>query len=563
MRLSYAVGLLLGLLSREVLAQFSLGWTTPDVEVGQSANLYVHWEGGTSLDGFFVDLPLGWHLERVSALRHGFMPMPVSLSAPAPGSNRYQVTASRPVRGMHEFILNVRTGGFPRPVSWSITPTTRVHKEGLVHLIAHEGLRMTRSMRSSAPTLEADNLALEFTGDGPGWLLRPQALPELGLSSAFTIEGWIWTTDLDRVIMSTWDGDEDSTYPVELMVDASGRLRYYRSDQGKHVSMASEAPIADGQWHHFALTHNPDTKRTHLYLDGMAADSLYSPTHDEPRRRMGLVLGHRFGVGAEHSVQLGRLTGLLDEIRIWPDVRPAREIRRTMRQTLPHNAENGVVLTFDRPSPPQFVAQIPTRASRVRSTLTFYTLARGFQGFAEPEGVHLSWRSHDPHTTAFILERSLDGQLYSVVRELAGPASPEYSRTGESNLYTYVDSQIGAHVAFYRLRQRFDGGAEQISGTIKLGLRLPEEPGTLLMGNFPNPFNPSTTITYEVQKAQHVRMSVWDLSGHRISVLVDKEHQEGTFAVPFDGSDLPSGTYFIRLQSVDGPLQTHKMILMK
>ena len=84
----------------------------------------------------------------------------------------------------------------------------------------------------------------------------------------------------------------------------------------------------------------------------------------------------------------------------------------------------------------------------------------------------------------------------------------------------------------------------------------------MLVGNFPNPFNPATTITYEVHQTSPVRVSVWDLSGQQVTVLVDRIQAPGAYQVRFEGGDLPSGTYFVRLENQRGT-QTHKMVLMK
>ena len=89
---------------------------------------------------------------------------------------------------------------------------------------------------------------------------------------------------------------------------------------------------------------------------------------------------------------------------------------------------------------------------------------------------------------------------------------------------------------------------------------LPKE--VLLHGNYPNPFNPLTTIKYDLPSATFVRLEVFDVLGNRISSIVNETQEAGVYRVRFDGSAFASGTYFCRLQA-GGYVRTTKMILMK
>jgi hypothetical protein len=82
------------------------------------------------------------------------------------------------------------------------------------------------------------------------------------------------------------------------------------------------------------------------------------------------------------------------------------------------------------------------------------------------------------------------------------------------------------------------------------------------LGNFPNPFNPSTMVRYELPESGHVRLSVYDVMGREVAVLVDGAQVTGTYEVNFNASNLASGVYLYRLQ-VGTYTQTQKMLLMK
>jgi hypothetical protein len=84
----------------------------------------------------------------------------------------------------------------------------------------------------------------------------------------------------------------------------------------------------------------------------------------------------------------------------------------------------------------------------------------------------------------------------------------------------------------------------------------------LLQQNYPNPFNPSTTIKYELPKSSDVELSVFDVLGREVAVVVNARKEAGSYEVRFDGSVLSSGVYLYRLQAGDF-VQTWKMIVLK
>jgi hypothetical protein len=80
--------------------------------------------------------------------------------------------------------------------------------------------------------------------------------------------------------------------------------------------------------------------------------------------------------------------------------------------------------------------------------------------------------------------------------------------------------------------------------------------------NFPNPFNPSTMITYQLPVRTHVRLAVFNVLGQEVMALQNGEYTAGPYAVRFDASGLPSGVYFYRLEA--GVFtQTRKCVLVR
>jgi len=85
-----------------------------------------------------------------------------------------------------------------------------------------------------------------------------------------------------------------------------------------------------------------------------------------------------------------------------------------------------------------------------------------------------------------------------------------------------------------------------------------------LYQNFPNPFNPTTKISYQIPDISFVRMKVYDLLGKEVTTLVNEEKPAGNYEVEFKTDDLhlSSGIYFYRLQAGDF-VETKKMILLR
>jgi hypothetical protein len=85
---------------------------------------------------------------------------------------------------------------------------------------------------------------------------------------------------------------------------------------------------------------------------------------------------------------------------------------------------------------------------------------------------------------------------------------------------------------------------------------------TALEANYPNPFNPVTTIGYQTGAPGHVTIEVFSLTGQRVAVVVDEVRAAGMHEARFDASGLPSGTYFYRMQTGEQSI-TRPMTLLK
>jgi hypothetical protein len=83
-----------------------------------------------------------------------------------------------------------------------------------------------------------------------------------------------------------------------------------------------------------------------------------------------------------------------------------------------------------------------------------------------------------------------------------------------------------------------------------------------LSQNYPNPFNPMTKIKFDIPSSLSTKITVYDILGKEVKTLVNDKLNPGTYEVDFDGSNLPSGVYFYKLET-EAFTETKKMILIK
>jgi hypothetical protein len=187
--------------------------------------------------------------------------------------------------------------------------------------------------------------------------------------------------------------------------------------------------------------------------------------------------------------------------------------------------------------------------------------------------VKLEWITiTEVNNYGFYVERRAEGTLSYT--EVPNSFVPGQGTTLEPHLYSFVDTISHSGVWYYRLRQVDLNGttnySEEIKVDIVLGVKEKEIPKKYgLEQAYPSPFNPSTTIKYELSVDSRVILKVYNILGKEVRTIVDEVQDAGYKSVNFYASDIASGVYFYRLEatSISDPsksfTQVKKMLLLK
>jgi hypothetical protein len=179
-----------------------------------------------------------------------------------------------------------------------------------------------------------------------------------------------------------------------------------------------------------------------------------------------------------------------------------------------------------------------------------------FTGTSNGREVILNWSTAtELNNQLFEVQRSFEGSDFATVGFVNGKGT-----TSERQEYIYKDKILTDGKYSYRLKQIDYLGHYEYSDIIEMELRIFNT--FLLEQNFPNPFNPATTIGYGIKEKSAVKITVLNSIGEEVALLVNEEKESGYHTVEFDAANLPSGVYFYQLRAGEF-ISMKKMILLK
>ncbi len=180
-----------------------------------------------------------------------------------------------------------------------------------------------------------------------------------------------------------------------------------------------------------------------------------------------------------------------------------------------------------------------------------------FTSVVRDNDVTLNWKTAtETNNSSFVVERKSDQK--SEFTQIANV--PGRGTTTQPVSYSYTDADLTAGTYTYRLKQIDLDGTFEYIGTIEVEVVPPKV--FALEQNYPNPFNPTTTIKYSVPVKGFVNMSIFNVLGEKVTDLINKEVEAGSYELNFNASNLSSGVYFYKLEAGNFT-SIKKMMLIK
>ncbi len=180
-----------------------------------------------------------------------------------------------------------------------------------------------------------------------------------------------------------------------------------------------------------------------------------------------------------------------------------------------------------------------------------------FMASVHDGSVVLFWRTTTEINSAmFVIEKQAENsKIWNAVGKL-----PAAGNSFASKEYTFDDHKVANGAYYYRLRMVDLDGSYQYSSIVRVVVQVPQ--AFSLYQNFPNPFNNSTTITYQIPETADVSLKVYSVHGELVRVLVNKTQSAGTYSVALQAGDLGTSEYFYQLQA-GKYIETKKFTLLK
>ncbi|MFZ5948434.1 MAG: S8 family serine peptidase [Stygiobacter sp.] len=147
-----------------------------------------------------------------------------------------------------------------------------------------------------------------------------------------------------------------------------------------------------------------------------------------------------------------------------------------------------------------------------------------------------------------------------------GSTTNTASSTSDGRAFQVKCVVTDASNSTYTVTKNVDGSSsilakQNISDSSKVEM-LEKENYTESLDNYPNPFNPTTKISFSIPNSSHVSLKIFDILGREIAVLANQVFSAGRYTFEFNASNLPSGTYIYHLRT-DNKTITKKMLIIK
>jgi hypothetical protein len=192
-----------------------------------------------------------------------------------------------------------------------------------------------------------------------------------------------------------------------------------------------------------------------------------------------------------------------------------------------------------------------------------------FTARLEGQAIILKWSTEsETDNLGFTLERAEgNGAWKPIASYQTSDALKGQSNKSTTTNYTWTDAKVSTGSEYsYRLSDVNTAGVVTMHSPITVTMTaLPQS--TEMLNAYPNPFNPETSIQYDLHQDSQVTMTVYDMLGRQVKTLIDKQQAAGSYDVIWNGTDASgaqaaSGAYIVRMETAE-VTQTQKVLLLK
>ncbi len=183
-----------------------------------------------------------------------------------------------------------------------------------------------------------------------------------------------------------------------------------------------------------------------------------------------------------------------------------------------------------------------------------------FNGSVVGKNIDLVWRTAtETNNSGFGIEKKRNGSWIKI------GFVPGFGTSAESHSYSFTDNDPNTGKNTYRLRQVDFDGSSVYSNELEIDVNLPAQYS--LDQNFPNPFNPNTTINFSLPVDARVTVKIFNALGEEINILTDNNYSAGFHSINFNADALASGLYIYSIDAAGSDNTTYrsvkKMMLMR
>ena len=179
-----------------------------------------------------------------------------------------------------------------------------------------------------------------------------------------------------------------------------------------------------------------------------------------------------------------------------------------------------------------------------------------FDGKYSDGSVLLEWTtSSETNNYGFEIQKRYDNTSFERIGFIQGSGT-----SSKGNNYSFTDNDLQSDNIYYRLKQMDFNGTFKYSDVVMIKNAALSD--YRLYENYPNPFNPSTTIKYSLPRESKIKIVLYNILGNEVETLYDGEQESGIHRLTLNASDLSSGVYFVTM-SADHFNKSIKISLIK